>query len=264
MEVACLHSTLCQIGLPRRRSADRVFERRNGKRSILLKAGELHNGEVWVPQPLPFGAKARLLQLDWFSFARRHETRVIHLGRPTDYLRNRLGLASQGSQLRAMYEQVRAWVACELRISQPLSDGLVEVVNMTPAARSLSVIEATTSRTIWPEALELTAEAYASLTTHSVPLDYLAVRRLSGTALGLDLYVCWVERLRRIQRGKPLFLSWAVLQQQFGQEYSNPKDFQREFRARVAQVWREAYRANVQFVPGGMQWHHTKAPIPER
>ncbi len=262
-EIACLHSTLCQIGLPRRRLADRVFERMNGKRSILLKAGELHDGETWVPQPPPFGPKARLLMLDWCSFARRNHTRVIPLGHPTDYLRHRLGLKSQGSQIHAMYEQVRAWVACELKISQPLAGGRVEVVNMTPTARSVSMIEARTTRTIWPEALELTAEAYASLAEHSVPLDYSAIRRLSGTALGLDLYVCWAERLRRIPRNKPLFLSWAYLQSQFG-GYSSRKDFQSEFRARVVQVWHGAYRANVEFVPGGMKWRHTKAPVPER
>lgn len=264
VEIACLHSTLCQIGLPRRRLADRAFERPNGKRSVLLKAGELHDGEAWVTQPLPFGPKARLLMLDWCSFARRNHTRVIPLGRPTDYLRHRLGLSSQGSQLHAMYEQVRAWVACELKISQPLAGGRVEVVNMTPAARSVSMIEAGSTRTIWPEALELTAEAYASLAEHSVPLDYCAVLRLSGTALGLDLYACWAERLRRIPRDKPLFLSWSDLEKQFGQEYSNPKYFRDELRTRVEQVWREAYPANVSFVPGGMEWRYTKSPVPER
>jgi hypothetical protein len=261
-EYAFLHSTLCQIGLPRSRTAERVFERRNGKKSVLIKAGELADDEKWVLQPLPYGPKARLLFYDWFSYARRNRTPVIPLGRPTEYLRARLGLASQGSQFHAMYEQVRALVACELKVAYPL-DGRIETVNMTPVVRSTSRIDHGQVR-IWPEELEFTPAAYASAVEHSVPLDYAAIRRLGGTALGLDLYACWAERLRRIPREKPLFLSWTDLQSQFGQEYSNPRAFHQEFRARVEQVWHEAYPANVEFVPGGMKWRHTKPPVAPR
>jgi len=262
-EYAFLHSTLCQIGLPRKRLASRVFEWRNGKKSVLIKAGELADDEKWVLQPLPYGPKARLLLYDWFSYARRNHTPVIPLGRPTEYLRARLGLASQGSQLHSMYEQVRALVACELKVAYPLDDRSIETVNMTPVVRSASRIEHGQVR-IWPEELEFSPAAFASAVEHAVPLDYAAVRRLSGTALGLDLYACWAERLRRIARCKPLFLSWANLWDQFGQGYTSLKAFRMEFCARVNQVWRDAYRANVEFVPGGMKWHYTKPPVPER
>ena len=55
---------LCQIGLPYRdQHALRLWERRNGRVYLRVEAGSaLHPLEQrFVPMPLPFGAKARLI-----------------------------------------------------------------------------------------------------------------------------------------------------------------------------------------------------------
>ena len=53
-----LHTVMCQVGLPRRRTEARSFERHSGYISILLEAGKLYNGRDWVDQPLPYGYHA--------------------------------------------------------------------------------------------------------------------------------------------------------------------------------------------------------------
>jgi hypothetical protein len=47
-----LHTVMCQVGMPRRMTEARTFERQCGNVSILLEAGKLWNGKEWVPQPL--------------------------------------------------------------------------------------------------------------------------------------------------------------------------------------------------------------------
>jgi replication initiator protein len=58
--VEFLHAVLCQVGLPRRVTKERVFERNNGRASIRVEAGALYKGGKWIEQPLPCGAKPRL------------------------------------------------------------------------------------------------------------------------------------------------------------------------------------------------------------
>ncbi|HLO39994.1 MAG TPA: hypothetical protein VK176_03155, partial [Phycisphaerales bacterium] len=48
-----LHACLCQVGLPRKQTDSRTFERHSGHISVLLEAGKLWNGSEWVDQPLP-------------------------------------------------------------------------------------------------------------------------------------------------------------------------------------------------------------------
>jgi hypothetical protein len=50
-----LHTVMCQVGMPRKATDARVFERNSGPFSILLEAGKLWNGKQWIEQPLPYG-----------------------------------------------------------------------------------------------------------------------------------------------------------------------------------------------------------------
>ena len=48
-----LHTVMCQVGLPRRRSDHRTFERHSGHVSVLLEAGKLWNGKQWSTSHCP-------------------------------------------------------------------------------------------------------------------------------------------------------------------------------------------------------------------
>ena len=48
-----LHTVMCQVGMPRRATEARTFERTSGHISVQLEAGKLWNGKEWVQQPLP-------------------------------------------------------------------------------------------------------------------------------------------------------------------------------------------------------------------
>jgi hypothetical protein len=50
-----LHAVMCQVGMPRRATDARVFERQTGSYSLLLQAGAIWDGKGWVDRPLPYG-----------------------------------------------------------------------------------------------------------------------------------------------------------------------------------------------------------------
>src|SRR5215210_66561 len=56
-----LHAVLCQISLPRRETYLRSFERSSGRVHLRIDAGTLFDGSQWVDQPLPYGARPRLV-----------------------------------------------------------------------------------------------------------------------------------------------------------------------------------------------------------
>ena len=95
-------------------------------------------------------------------------------------------------------------------------------------------------RVLWPTTLRLSLDYYESLTRYAVPLDERAVAALAHSAMALDIY-CWLaQRLHRIPPGKPQFVPWTALQEQFGQHYARIRDFRRDFLNVLDQV-RVAY-----------------------
>ena len=56
-------------------------------------------------------------------------------------------------------------------------------------------------------------------------------------------------------------LSWENLRDQFGQEYTNSKDFKREFRNVLRQVWLVYPAARIEETPGGIILRESPPPI---
>ena len=114
-----LHSGLAQLGLPRRDCSARRFERSDGRVSILVTAGELWDGERWVPQLLPYGTRPRLVLLYLCTQAVRSRSRQVCVERDAKAFFGRLGLAYSGGpngSLTAFRVQLGGLAACRLQI----------------------------------------------------------------------------------------------------------------------------------------------------
>lgn len=75
-----------------------------------------------------------------------------------------------------------------------------------------------------------------------MPLDERAIAALAHSAMALDVY-CWLaQRLHRIPAGKPQFVPWTALYEQFGQGYAQLRQFRAFFLRQLQQV-RTAYPA---------------------
>lgn len=115
----------------------------------------------------------------------------------------------------------------------------------------------------WTGKLTLSDGYYSEILEHGVPLDTRAVNALSGSSMALDLYYWLAHRLHRIE-GKPQFLHWNNLLEQFGQEYTGKyraKNFANKFLIALEDVKAVYPRADVKVVEAGLRLCASPPPI---
>lgn len=261
-----LHTVMCQVGLPRRRTELRTFERHSGHVSILLEAGKLYDGKGWVEHPLPYGATPRLVLVHVSSEAIRTRSRTVEIGDSMRDFLHQLGMQTSGGErggYTALRRQMQALAACRLTLGMSAA-GRVVTKDAKPFSRFEAWLQQDgTQHTLWPGALELTPDFYETLRTHAVPLDHRALAALKHSALGLDVYTWLAHRLCRVTDPNGTMLSWANLNDQFGQEYRNPKDFKKKFLAALTQVQVVYPDARVERTPGGLLLRESRPPLPK-
>lgn len=259
-----LHAVLCQVGMPRKPTAGRSFERRSGAASMLLEAGRLWRRGGWVEQPLPYGTRPRLVMVHISGEAVRRRAREIEVGHSMrDFLRM-LGIDVNGGP-RGGYtmfkKQMEALAACRLMLGMSIGER-----DITLDAKPITRFEAWLQhegeqRVMWPGVMELSQEFYDTLLDHAVPLDHTALAALKHSALTLDLYTWLAHRLCRVRKAEGVTVRWTSLREQFGQEYSDPRNFKREFRQALRQTLAVYPDARVDDVTGGLVLKPSRPPI---
>ncbi|WP_263770104.1 replication protein RepA [Propionivibrio soli] len=265
-----MHSTMCQLALPRSEQADYVFERQCGNSSLRIAAGSLWDGKEWVQQPLPYGPMARMILAFVNTYAIRNQTpEVVGGGSKAECLRM-MGKTSTGGKKgnnRMFEKQLLAMAACEMsfgfRRGERISTCNERPIKkfdrwvMRPGTQDLS---AQKSKFV------LSTDYFSSLREHAVPCNIHAVFALSYSALALDVYFMLAERLHRVPE-KPVFLRWANLYGQFGQEYRGKhaaRDFKRAYTKALHAALHVYPDAKVDICADGIRLHRSPPPIPRR
>jgi hypothetical protein len=76
---------------------------------------------------------------------------------------------------------------------------------------------------LWRSQILLTNPLFKELLNNSLPVDMRAIKALRRSPMELDVY-CWLTyRMSHLDR--PLFLSYAALEAQFGAKYRKASDF---------------------------------------
>lgn len=264
-----LPAVLCQVGLPRSPTEGRTFERTSGNVSLQVEAGTVWDGKGWQHQPIPYGVRPRLALVHIATQAIRTNSRTVDVGGSVNAFLTELGLDNGGKAYRQMRQQMTALAACTLRL------GRVDTRNIAGVERDFAVtLEAKPFRqfeawidssgsqpSLWPTEVELTQEFFESIRATAVPLEHRALAQLSHSALALDLYTWLAHRLYRVRRGGSR-ISWAALQEQFGTEYRDRKQFKREFKRRLRETLTAYPDAKVEEVDGGLMLRASPPPIP--
>jgi hypothetical protein len=262
-----LHTVMCQVGLPRRRTEARSFERQSGHMSILLEAGKLWNGSAWVEQPLPYGTTPRLVMVHVSSEAIRTQQRSVEIGHSVRQFLTALGMPTSGGErggYAALRRQMEALAACRLTMGMH-AEGRVVTVDAKPIKRFEAWLQPPnhdgSQHTLWPGVLELSEDFYNTLAAHAVPLDCRALAALRHSSLALDVYTWLAHRLCRVKGANGTRLSWENLREQFGQEYRTSKDFKKEFRHALHQVLAVYPDAHIGEVDGGLTLYQSRPPL---
>jgi hypothetical protein len=265
-KVDYLHAVLCQVGMPRRATEKRVFERWQGNIGLSLEAGRLGIGGRFVDQPLPYGVKPRLVMIHISTEAVRTRSKIIPIGDSMRDFLEKLGLAGNAGRNGVMpmfKKQMLALAACKLTIAMN-AGGIDRNISTQPIDRFDAWLSLDgRQRSLWTGELEISERFYETLTSNAVPLDHRALGALTHSALALDIYSWLAHRLCRVRKADGTKVSWENLRGQFGQEYADTRNFKKEFRQALRQVLAVYPDARIEDTMGGYMLYQSKPPLPK-
>ena len=204
---------------------------------------------------MPYGPKARVLLANLNTIAIQKQTRTIEIANnPAKFLKD-IGLTDGGNQLAVIQDQMHRLANCVLRTFY--LDEEEETGETVP-------IVTRTKRTQWTSQITLSQEYFKHLSDHPVPLAKTHLAALSNNATALDLYCFLAHRLHRIPDGKPQFLAWKTIYDQFGGDY----DRIRAFRSNFVKVWKLVHSVYTdarieEKGTKGLLLYHSAPPIPK-
>lgn len=256
-----MHSVLCHVGLPRGKTDERTFERSSGSASIVIEAGRLWRRRGWEQQPLPYGAKPRLVLIHLCSEAVRTQSPEIEVGRSAREFLGKLGLDHGGHEFARFRQQMEALAACRMLLGFSKGDRDM-TINTQPISRFEAWMQHDSkSLGLWPGQITLSGEFYSTLVEHAVPIDPQAIHALQKSALALDVYMWLAHRLCRIRKEEGFKLYWKSLRDQFGQEYKDPRNFKSDFKAALTKVCLVYPDARVNEERGGIRLFPSAPPV---
>lgn len=241
-DLAFHHSIMTQASLPTSKPPEGllVWERQQGRARLRVEAGSVLDPKtgLYVQPGLPYGPKARLLLMHLNSEAVRRQSPVIPVeDTMTAFFRRLMGRKQDGRQANMLKAQLSALSAATFRLGILQGDDRAfQLDTKVVSAFELWFQKDDSQRVIWPSTLRLSLDYFESLTRFAVPLDERAISALAHSATALDIY-CWLaQRLHRIPAGRPQFVAWTALYDQFGQGYREIRKFRRDFLKQIVQV----------------------------
>lgn len=263
-----LHTVHCQCVLPYKNPGDHVrqWNRQQGKATLQIEAGSALDPATneYVPLGLPYGEKPRIVMIYLASEAIRNTDPVIDVaGSMTAFARS-LGLDTTGPHLRHLKNQLARLAVATVRMGMVQDGRGFQVNSHILSSFDLWYPDHSEQKTLWPSTVRISQEFYESLSRHAVPLDPRAVRAICHSSMALDTYTWLAQRLHRVPAGKPQFIPWPAMQDQFGQGFTRLRDFRRRFLKTLAQVRCVYPAARLDADERGMFLWNSPTPIPSR
>jgi hypothetical protein len=263
-----LHTVQCQCGIPYKNPGDEVreWDRKQGNASLRIEAGSAIDPRTgqFAKLGLPYGEKPRLVLIHLATEAVRTGNPVVDVEESMTAFARSLGLETNGQQLRSLKDQLTRLAAATIRMGIVEEGRAVQVNTQFVAAFDLWFPKQADQRVLWPSTVRLSQEYFQTLGQHAVPLDHRAVAALASSSMALDVYVWLAQRLHRVPTGKPQFIAWHSLHQQFGQGFTRIRDFRRRFLQTLHQVASAYPAARISANDGGLTLSHSPPPVARR
>jgi hypothetical protein len=263
-----LHTVQCQCGIPYRNPGDdvREWDRKQGNASLRIEAGSAIDPQTggFRKLGLPYGEKPRLVLIHLATEAVRTGSPVVDVDDSMTAFARSLGLETNGQQLRFLKEQLARLAAATVRMGVVEEGRAVQINTQFVVAFDLWFPKQADQRVLWPSTVRLSQEYFETLGQHAVPLDHRAIAALASSSMALDIYVWLAQRLYRVPTGKPQFVAWASLYEQFGQGFARVRDFRRQFLHTLHHVTSAYPTAHLSADDRGLALSHSPPPVPAR
>jgi hypothetical protein len=262
-DIAFLHTVLCQAGLPYRPTELRRWQRRQGAASLLIEAGSALDPRTgdFVELGLPHGERPRLILIHLSTEAIRTGSPIIDVGGSLTAFARSIGIDTNGPSIRRFKDQLARLAASTVRLGVVSGGRATQINTQIVSGIDLWLPKDADQRILWPSTVTLSAEYFASLQRHAVPLDPRAVAALAGSALALDVYVWLAQRLHRIPEGKPQTITWSTLKAQFGVGYAELRIFRRRFKETLRTVLTVYPKARIEIADAGLVLWNSPPPV---
>jgi hypothetical protein len=263
-----LHTIQCQCGLPYRNPGDNVreWDRKQGIALLRIEAGSALDPRTrkYVKLGLPYGEKPRLVLIHLASEAIRTGSPIVDVEDSMTAFARSLGVATNGPHLRSLKDQLGRLSASTVRLGIPEGNRVVQINTQIVSAIDLWFPDHPDQKVIWPSTVRLSKDYFESLGRHAVPLDRRAVGALASSSTALDAYVWLAQRLHRIPVGRPQFITWLSIYEQFGQGFERIRDFRRSFLETLRHVHAVYPTARLEASEEGLTLFQSLPPVPAR
>lgn len=261
------HSVLCQTFLPYRDPGkeQRIWQHRQGNVSLAIQANEAINPATREFEfiGLPYGAKARLILAHINSEAVKTQNKTIDVEASMTAFIKKMGLNIDGNTINQVKEQLRRISTSTVSMGYAENNRTVQVDLKIVKASDLWFPKDNRQRVLWSSVIQLTDDYFNSLMNHAIPLDERALTALSHNSMAMDIYVWLVQRLHRIDPGKPQFVSWQNLKEQFGNGYADMSKFKQVFRKTLHLARMQYLQSSLYEIRNkGYSLNHSPPPIP--
>jgi hypothetical protein len=229
---------------------------------LLIEAGSALDPKTgnFVELGLPHGERPRLILIHLSTEAIRTGSPMIDVGGSLTAFARSLGIDTNGPSIRGFKDQLARLAASTVRLGIVSSGRSSQINTQIVSGIDLWFPKDADQRILWPSTVTLSAEYFATLQQHAVPLDPRAIATLAGSALALDVYVWLAQRLYRIE-GKPQTIPWEALKAQFGPDYDRTRDFRRKFVQVLREVQLVYPAARLDMTDTGVLLHNSRPPI---
>lgn len=215
---------MVQATMPHKKVNGNEFKRTNG----LFKLTILSDSEIG----LPYGSLPRLL-LAWISTeAVRTKSRYLTLGRTLSSFMEELDLVPTGGRwgsITRLKNQMKRLFAASISCTYD-NGGSWAIRNVTPisGADLWWNFKQPDQEAIFESTLTLSEHFFKEIIAYPIPVDMRVLKAVKRSPLAIDIY-CWLTyRLSYLK--KTTFISWEVLQTQFGSSYATNEQGIRNFK----------------------------------
>lgn len=267
-----VHSVLAQCFLPYRDQKDQThWHKENGNVALTVTADTVKDGDgKFRVLGLPYGVKPRLFMSKIQTEAIRNQSPVIPVNTSMSGMMKELGFTPRGGKrgsIGSFKEQIARLAACRFRIitSNKESGGGCSHIENADIFQSLNLwcAQDPGQKPLWPTEIVLTNEFFENLREHAIPYNFEGLKAIQNNARAVDIYLWLTQRLYRIPKNKPLFLSMPILFEMFGGEIKYLKNFSANFKDALLAA-RTAYpAAKIEAAEAGYVFKSSPPPIPK-
>ena len=215
-----------------------VWGRNNGRMSLTIQPNvTLEEGRP-KNVGLPYGTIPRLLMIWVTTEAVRTKNRKLVLGNSLSEFMEKLDMVPTGGRwgtITRLRDQMNRLF--QSRISYAYSNDVTDQFESIPLSKKYHFFwdhRAPGQRGLFESFILLDEDFFHEIIARPVPLNMDAIAALRQSPLGLDLYVWLTYRVSYLK--EPQVISWASLAEQFGANYSDPRDFTKKAKRLIRKI----------------------------